>query len=121
MNFEITFKLNNEVVTINPIDCELTCYNGFHQYHNVPSMYHDIFSILLLHDIDHTGYDLVDYGNNNYWSIYDYNNKRYRIWFYNDGTMYVHHIDADYNSIDDMMNGYTSSICDILTAILNDK
>ena len=113
-------EVNGEVVTIDLVDYELTCYNGTHQYHNLQSMYHDIFNILLCHNIDHPGYDLVSYDGDNYWSIYEYNNKRYRIWFYNDGKMYVQHIDDEYDSIDDMMNGYTSNIFDILMAIIND-
>ena len=120
MQFKLMLEVNGEVVTIDLVDYELTCYNGTHQYHNLQSMYHDIFNILLCHNIDHPGYDLVSYDGDNYWSIYEYNNKRYRIWFYNDGKMYVQHIDDEYDSIDDMMNGYTSNIFDILMAIIND-
>ena len=117
--YEYTIKFNGETVTIDPVDYELTCYNGVHQYHNLQSMYHDILSVLLWHNIDHPGFDLVEYGDNNYWSLYDFNGKRYRIWFYNDGTMYIQHI-IDYNLIDDMMYSHTSCILDILTAIIHD-
>ena len=117
--FEVTFKMNNETVTIDTMKYTLD-WHGFRQYINIQSLYRDLIEILLNGKID--GEDFVEYSNSsNYWCIYLYNGKKYRVWFYCDGQLYIQHIDDEYNSIDDMLGGYTDSIFTILEAIINDR
>ena len=119
-SFEVTFHLNNETVTINPIDYALE-WNGYGQYVNYQDMYCDLLSILLNHKMSRTE-GLCEYGTGNSWYyIYDYNGKKYRVWFYCDGQMYVQHIDEYYEPVDDMIGDYTSNIFEILNAIINDR
>lgn len=121
---KVSIEFNQEKVYINYYYYELKykTKNGkysIHQYSTLQEMYSDMFGILLHHLIGE--HDYVDYGTNNHFSIYKYNGKTYRIWFYCDGQLYIQHIDEYYESVDDMIGDYTPSIIDILNAIINDN
>ena len=118
MKYEIAFNMNEETVKIDPINGTLD-WHGFRQYTDIQALYSDLIEILLNHKID--GEDLVEFSSSSYFRLYLYNGKMYRVWFYSDGTMYIQHIDDNYDSIDDMMPDNTAHIIDVLNAIVNDN
>lgn len=118
MKRETQIYMNGEAVTINTLDGTLD-WKGFRQYTNIQFLYGDLIEILLNHKID--GEEFVEYMPNTYYRLYTFKDKMYRVWFYSDGTMYIQHIDSDYNSIDDMMNDTWTDIYGILDAIVLDN
>lgn len=113
------FEYNNEIVNVNMFYYELDWENhSCGQYSQLRELWCDMLKIIFNHDLNDD--EIVQYSDKSWFYVYNYNNKLYRVWWYNDGLMYVQYIDNG-DSVDDIIDDYTYDVRDIITAILNDK